>query len=149
MYTYKMFLSEDRIPYLKKGRRLPGTSCKSPDDIFQMMKNAFHSRELPEEHVWLLTMNTKLRVTAVFELSHGTVDVALVTPREVFMRALLTGSTSVAIVHNHPSLDEIPSKEDECIAKRLKKAGDTLGVSLIDFIIVGDNYFSFKEEGMI
>ena len=149
MYAYKMYLSEDRIPYLKKEKRLPGTSCKSPSDIFQMMKNVFHSRELPEEHVWLLTMNTKLRVTAIFELSHGTVDMALVTPREVFMRALLTGSTSVAIVHNHPSLDEIPSKEDECIAKRLREAGDTLGVSLIDFIIVGDNYFSFKEEGMI
>ena len=118
-------------------------------DIFQMMNNVFHSRELPEEHVWLLTMNSKLRVTSVFELSHGTVDMALITPREVFMRALLTGSTSVAIVHNHPSLDENPSKEDESIAKRLKEAGNTLGVSLIDFMIVGDNYFSFKEEGMI
>lgn len=149
MNTYQMFLSEERVPYLKKGKRLPGKACRTPEDIWHLMDSVFYSSSLPEEHVWMLTMDAKCRVTGVFELAHGTVSNSLLSPREVFMRALLAGATAIAVVHNHPSLDVNPSEQDIKIAKKLYQAGKYIDITLVDFLIVGDGYYSFNEEDVL
>ena len=74
---------------------------------------------------------------------------SLVHPREVFKAAFLSNATCIVLGHNHPSGDPTPSPEDGMLTRRLKDAGELLGVELVDSIIVGDEdrYFSFRETG--
>ncbi len=100
----------------------------------------------------LLIFNTKMRLIAIHRCSIGTIRVAMVTPREVFKTAILNNASCIAVAHNHPSSDPTESKEDIEVTKKLLKAGDILGISLIDHIIVAahtDEYVSFKEKGII
>lgn len=83
-------------------------------------------------------------------LTRGTVNMTLITPREVFLEALQRKAVSVILVHNHPSGDSNPSEQDCQVTDRICRAGEMLGISLLDHIIIGDHrYFSFLEEGII
>lgn len=98
----------------------------------------------------MVCLNTKLDMTSVFEISHGNVNSSVVGVREVFQKALLANAVNIILIHNHPSGDCTPSREDIDITKRLKEAGQILGVDVLDHIIVGDNrYSSLKERGAI
>lgn len=80
-------------------------------------------------------------------ISKGTVNATLITPRELYIRALLTGAVQVILCHNHPSGNVMPSDEDIEVTNRVKKAGDLVEVKLADHIIIaGDSYYSFKED---
>jgi DNA repair protein RadC len=92
-------------------------------------------------------MNTKNRIIGVFEVSHGTVNASLVTPREAFQKALLANAVSVIFMHNHPSGDCTASRQDIEITNRLVEAGKIIGIDVLDHIIVGDGYSSLKEKG--
>lgn len=86
----------------------------------------------------------------IFELSHGTVNSSLITPREVYMKALLCGASTIVLAHNHPSGDPTPSELDINAMERIKDAGDILAIPLMDFIVCGDNcYYSAKEQGYL
>jgi DNA repair protein RadC len=83
-------------------------------------------------------------------ISRGTVNSSLLTPREVFIEALKYHAVSVILLHNHPSGDPAPSKEDLLLTRRMKEAGSILNIPVIDHIIIGDNkYCSFKESGYL
>jgi len=83
-------------------------------------------------------------------VSIGTVNASLVHPREIFKVALLCNASAVILAHNHPSGNPTPSHEDIDITNRLKKAGEILGIEVLDHIIIGDNtWTSFKEKGLI
>ena len=83
-------------------------------------------------------------------ISRGTVNASLVTPREVFLEAMRQEAVYVVLVHNHPSGDPTPSREDIRLTKRMQEAGDLLEIPVLDHIIIGDNrYLSFKERGYI
>lgn len=72
------------------------------------------------------------------------------SPREVFLLAVKYEAVYIILLHNHPSGDPTPSKEDIMVTKRMKEAGELLGVTLMDHIIIGDNrYISLKEQGTI
>lgn len=95
-------------------------------------------------------LNTKNKVTSVFELSHGNVNSSIVGIREMFQKALLANAVSIIVMHNHPSGDCSPSREDVNITKKMKEAGDLIGIEVLDHIIVGENnYCSLKEKGHI
>ena len=82
--------------------------------------------------------------------SKGTVNASLVTPRELFIEALQKNAVSIIILHNHPSGDPSPSREDMLTTKRIQDAGALIGIELLDHIIIGNNcYISFREEGML
>jgi DNA repair protein RadC len=84
-----------------------------------------------------------------FELSKGTVNASMASPREAYINALKSGAVYIILIHNHPSGDPLPSREDIITTKRMKDAGDLIGISLIDHIIIGDNkYISLKQRGM-
>ena len=119
---------------------------KSPCAIAEMMNAMYGLSRQAEEHIYMLALNTKCGLLGVFELAHGTVDSALCEPREIFIRALLCGASSVVLVHNHPSQDVNPSKVDCAVSKRIREAGGLVGVELTDHIIVGDGYYSFMER---
>ena len=79
--------------------------------------------------------------------SVGTVGSALVHPREVFKIAILANAAAVILVHNHPSGDPLPSGEDKQITKRIKEAGELMGISVLDHVILGDErFYSFADE---
>ena len=120
----------------------------SPENVYKLATKTLNLLEAAEEYVYLITLNNKNKLTGLFEVSHGTVNSSILSPREIYIRALLLGATNIIIFHNHPSGDPEPSKEDIRATKRLKAAGELLGVELIDHIIVGNYYYSFREEQM-
>lgn len=83
-------------------------------------------------------------------LSIGTVNSSLVSPREIFVKALQCQAVHIIILHNHPSGDPTPSEEDLRVTHRVSECGNLLGISLADHIIIGDNrYISFREQGIL
>jgi DNA repair protein RadC len=151
MTKYTTKLTENKRVVLEKEVSVnrPDLSYKitSPGDAVIIGKEFMRIHEEPEEYMYMICMNTKNKVIGVFEISHGTVNASLVSPREVFQKALLANATSIIVMHNHPSGDSRASREDIEVTKRLAEAGKVVGVELLDHIIVGDGYSSLKEAG--
>ena len=83
-------------------------------------------------------------------ISVGTINSSLVSPREIFSRALANQAVYIILLHNHPSGIPIPSVQDKLVTKRVWDCGELIGIHLSDHIIIGDNkYFSFKEENLL
>lgn len=119
-----------------------------PEKIVKLAREYLRMHELPEEYMYMVCMNTKLDMTGVFEISHGNVNSSVVGTREVFQKALLANAVSVVLLHNHPSGDSTPSREDIKVTERLMKAGNILGIDVLDHIIIGrPGYTSLKEKG--
>ena len=131
---------------LAKAEAARGLDFSSPDTIAQYyMEDMRHKKK---EVMKLLLLNTKSRLIAENDVSTGTVNMALVSPRELFVEALQKNAVSIILLHNHPSGDPTPSREDLQITKRVRQAGDLIGVELLDHIIIGDNrYISLREIG--
>lgn len=120
----------------------------SPTQIF----NHFHYRfrDKRREYFVALLLDGKNRIIREEQVSEGSLNQSIVHPREVFSRAVKDSAAAVILVHNHPSGDPSPSREDREITRRLKEAGDLLGIKVLDHIITGDgNYFSFVEMGLL
>lgn len=83
-------------------------------------------------------------------ISIGTVNASLISPREVFIRALSHQAVYIILLHNHPSGVPLPSAQDKLVTKKIQECGKLMGIHLSDHIIIGDNqYFSFKEENLL
>lgn len=107
-------------------------------------------RHQKQEHMKLLMLDTKSKLLGESNISKGTVNASLVSPRELFIEALDCGAVSIILLHNHPSGDPTPSQADILFTKRVKEAGELIGISLLDHIIIGNNcYISFAEQNMI
>lgn len=107
-------------------------------------------RHEKQEHMKLLMLNSKAKLLGETTISKGTVNASLVTPRELFIEALQKNAVSIIILHNHPSGDPSPSREDMLTTKRIQDSGALIGIELLDHIIIGNNcYISFREEGML
>ena len=97
-----------------------------------------------------LYLNTRNRLLARETISVGSLNAAIVHPREVFEPALRQGAASIVVVHNHPSGETDPSEDDITITRRLDEAGNILGISLIDHVIVSASGFtSLKEADLL
>ncbi len=137
------------------GRRLARISnhsdtvtIRSPEDAAVYMMDEM--RYLQQEHFICLFLNTKNQVTGKELVSKGTLNAALVHPREVYRAALRRNSASIIALHNHPSGDPTPSAEDIRLTKRLLDAGELVGIELLDHIIIGEQKFvSLKEQGLM
>lgn len=107
-------------------------------------------RHKSRECVYLLMLDTKGQLIRETELSRGTVKSSLLSPREVFIEALRAEAVHMILIHNHPSGDPTPSREDMSVTKSIYEMGMKLDIPLIDHIIIGDNkYISFKEQGYL
>lgn len=119
-----------------------------PADAAQMVLQELSWAD--KEHFMIIMLNTKNRVIAKKVISIGHLQASLVHPREMFKEAIRRSSAAIILVHNHPSGDLTPSKEDLLTTERLREAGAVLGIDVLDHIIVGDNrYFSFREHGLL
>lgn len=104
------------------------------------------------EHFVVLLLNAKNQITGLNLISIGSLTGTVVHPRETFKAAILANASRIALAHNHPSGDCIPSEEDKAITNQLKEAGDILGIQVIDHVIVNTesgDFFSFMERGLI
>lgn len=91
----------------------------------------------PQEEVWVVTLDTKLKPIGLHHVTTGTLDASMVHPREVFRNAFLVNAAAILLVHNHPSGDVSPSRQDHEVTDRIKKCGEMLGVSCLDHLIIG------------
>ena len=107
-------------------------------------------RHMEQEQTRLMLLYTKGALIKELMLSQGTVNMSLASPREIFLEALRHRAVYVVMVHNHPSGDPSPSREDILLTKRVREAGELIGIPLLDHVIIGDNsYISLKERGII
>ena len=110
----------------------------------------FEGEDGAVERVILLLLDSKGRLIREKILAVGTVNSAPVSPREVFLQALKYQAVHFILLHNHPSQDVTPSREDAEITERLARLGNLMQLTLLDHIIVGGaNYFSFREAGLL
>ena len=139
---------------LELGRRVAAAPAaerpviRTPDDAAAVVMENF--RHLDREHFGVLVLNTKHQVLAHERVSVGTLNSSSVHPREVFKNAVRRNAAALVLVHNHPSGDPTPSRQDIELTRRLVEAGQIMGIEILDHIIVGDNkYTSFKAEGLL
>jgi DNA repair protein RadC len=132
----------DRDP---PNRRLP--RLRGAADVYRDFASL---ARLDREAFVVLLLDQKNRVTGVHVVSVGSLNASLVHPREVFKTAILGNAAAVIVLHNHPSGDPTPSREDHEITHRLRLCGDTLGIPLLDHVVVAvDGYRSFAESGLM
>lgn len=119
---------------------------RCPKDVFDYLVSDF--RFTSKEHFICLFLNTKNRLIYKEVISIGSLNAAIVHPREVFHAAIRRCSASLICAHNHPSGDPEPSIEDVNLTKRLIAAGEIIGIEVLDHIIIGGNrFYSLKEHG--
>ena len=121
----------------------------SPSDAAEIAIKYLKLNQNPEEHMAMLCLNTKNRVIGVFEISRGTVNSSVVGIREIFQKALLANAVHILLMHNHPSGDATPSREDIAITEKLMEAGEIVGVKVLDHLVIGDTFVSIKERLML
>ncbi|MFV8374610.1 RadC family protein [Flavobacterium sp. LB1P71] len=123
------------------------TKITSSKTIFEIMQPIIG--ELPHEEFWIVYLNNSNKVISKSQLSKGGITGTLVDVRLVFKTALEMGATGLILCHNHPSGTLIPSEADKQITKKLKIAGDSLEIKVLDHLIITEaNYFSFVDEGI-
>lgn len=102
------------------------------------------------EYILLILFDSGMHVIGERILSKGTINASLLSPREVFIQAFKEQAAGVMILHNHPGGSPVPSENDLHVTSRIQEAGALTDIPLIDHIIIGDNnYFSFKESGLL
>ncbi len=123
-------------------------TIKSPKDVVDLFINEMS--HLKKEYFKVILLNTKNEIISFETISIGSLNASIVHPREVFNRAIKKSSASMILLHNHPSGNTTPSKEDINITKRLMDAGKIIGIDVLDHIIVGNGtYYSLKENSLI
>lgn len=124
------------------------TPFSSSDIVFQNFRLRFTG--IQHETFYMLILNSRNILIRETEISKGSLTSCTVHPREVFKEAIRHSASGVIFLHNHPSGDPSPSRTDVSLTERLKKAGDLLGIRVLDHIIIGRNrFFSFADEGMV
>ena len=120
----------------------------SPSDAYEMIKEQLEG--VDREQFIIACLNTKNEPTNITLVSVGSLNKAIVHPREVFKTAILSNAASIMAFHNHPSGDTTPSQQDLQLTNRLYEAGELLGIKLLDHLIIGDGSFtSLKEKGYL
>jgi DNA repair protein RadC len=137
-----LIINEELPDYLRKNRRI---TCSS--DVYQMFK---HLMESPREEFIALHVNSKNAVICMDRVSQGSLNASIVHPRELFSGAILSAAAGMILIHQHPSGDPEPSREDIELTKRLKEGADLLGIRLLDHVVVGEGqYVSFADKGLL
>ena len=126
----------------------------TPDAIADLLRE--ECRPYAVEHFFAILLNTRRRLIRKIHLTNGTLDAAIVHPRDVFRQAVAANASAVVLVHNHPSGDPTPSKADISVTRDLVRAGQLLKIEVLDHVILGKrspecerDYFSMKENGYI
>jgi len=124
-------------------KQKPKVSC--PEEIYRFIYPKI--REEKQEKFIVMCLDTKNQIISIETLFIGSLDISIVHPREIFKTALLASAASIVLIHNHPSGDPTPSREDIIITNRIIESGKLLGITVWDHLIIGDGqYTSLKQE---
>ena len=142
------------VAAVELGRRLAVRTAEQiqvvhgPEDAAQFAMPRFRFEQ--KEHFAVMLLNTKNHILGLKEVSMGSLQASVVHPREVFRAAIDYAAASMILLHNHPSGDPSPSREDIAVTQRLVKAGRIMDIPVLDHIILGDcRFLSLKEKGMM
>ena len=128
-------------------------SITTPEQVYELFRRVLATEcrvDRDKEHFWSIGLTTRNSVKYIELVSLGTLNAALVHPREVFRFAIMQGGVStIMVAHNHPSGNPEPSEDDIRLTKRLVECGRLLGIEVLDSFIIADGYLSFKERGII
>jgi DNA repair protein RadC len=132
-----------------KARRLETNErYTSPQQVFEHYHFTYRDRR--KEYFLALLLDGRNRVIREVRISEGSLNQSIVHPREVFSPAVRESAAAIILVHNHPTGDPTPSREDIDITRRLREAGELMGVKVLDHIIIGDGAFlSFVSQGLM
>lgn len=124
----------------------------SPGDVAGIMWKilaAEHETDQDREHFWSIGLNTAHKIKYIELVGLGGLDMVDVTPREVFRLAMMRACKAIIVCHNHPSGNETPSEGDKLFTKQLRAAGQILGISVIDHVVISRVvYYSFADYDM-
>ncbi len=133
---------------LAERSRKPKVHLNHPESIANYYMERL--RHCKKEQLIASFYNTKNRLISDIVISVGTSNASLISPSEIFRSAILSGGEYIVLLHNHPSGDPTPSREDIRVTMQIKEAGLLLGIGLMDHIIIGDHrYYSFREENQL
>ena len=118
----------------------------SPRQVFEMF---YDLRLEAKEHFIALHLNGKNKIVCFDRVSIGSLNQSIIQNRELFKTACISSAAAILVLHNHPTGDPTPSREDLDVTRRIKEAGDLLGIKLLDHIIIGESYVSFVEQGLL
>jgi len=140
------------VAALEIGRRVAtrrlrrGDAIRGPADVHQHFFQRL--RQLQREHFVALLLDGRHRVVRECGVSQGTLTASLVHPREVFRTAVREAAAAIVLAHNHPSGDPSPSEEDREVTRRLARAGEILGIRVLDHVVIAEHgFYSFREAG--
>jgi DNA repair protein RadC len=121
----------------------------TPEDVVHLCEPQLRGAD--REHFWCLVLNTKNQLLKTVEVSIGSLNASIVHPRELFKEAVRLSAASVVVVHNHPSGDPTPSSADVALTRRLMKAGDVLGIEVLDHVVIseGGDHTSLRDMGLM
>jgi len=135
-------VNEEVTNYLKTGTRFT-----APSQVYETF--SFLMEETKEMFI-TLHLDGKNKIICMDLVSIGSLNQSIVHPRHVFSTACLSNAAAIILIHQHPTGDPTPSSEDIAITRRLKEAGEIMGIKILDHIIVGDGeYLSFVERGLL
>ena len=136
------------IKLVREGRATYSEVVSAPAEAAAFFQK--HIGKSVQEHFTALFLNARNAPIGWREISRGSVSASIVHPRECFLPAISLAASSVILAHNHPSGDPSPSKDDLDLTRRLVKAGEILGIEVLDhLIIVEDSFLSLKERGLM
>ena len=125
------------------------TALDEPEAVVRYMQGAFDN-DPTVEWFFVVLLNRKNYPLGRTAITKGIANSCLVHPREVFRPAILAGASAIICVHNHPSGITDPSRQDINVTRQLRQSGETLGIELLDHVIIGDpGYYSFKDSGFL
>lgn len=135
------------IELVRRRIRPEGTRITCARDVLPLLN---HLLDRPQEHVVALSLSGAHEVIRIRTVSIGLLASCPVHPREVFIGAILDRAYSVIVAHNHPSGDPKPSEEDRRVTESLREAASTLGIKLLDHVIIARRgHYSFQESGLL
>ena len=117
------------------------------EDIAEVLEKFFETAD--REQVIAVCLNSKNKILCINTVSTGSLNSSVIHPREVFKAAILSNAAAIIVAHNHPSGNPIPSEEDKKLTNTLFSAGKIIGIPVLDHLIIGDYYYSFKEHSLI
>jgi DNA repair protein RadC len=144
IYTIKQVLSQ-RHHYNLEGCRI---TC--PLACFNILQSILDLKSGTVEKFGIISLNSKREINGIHIIGTVTVASVNINPRDVFMAAMMNNAGAIIAFHNHVSGDPKPSQSDISLTRRLKEAGEILGISLVDYMITGsESYISLKEKGLV
>ena len=126
----------------------PRTAIHNPDDVVAILRDELLQSD--REKLICLMLNTKNVVIGMDIVSVGSLSASIGHPREIFKAAILKNAAAIILAHNHPSGDPSPSQDDVQLTERISKAGEILGIKLLDHVILGElGSYSFANAGRL